>query len=187
MARPLIQTEERCPQCDYSLKGLPNHHHCPECGFEYESKEFQVFKQPKPHLVLRTIGVVVGLSCPAYLSVITSSWLVRALMAIVVAGALFSVFRRRHRRWMGRRVALWRGGVVILPDDGDLQRISWGQIGTIGRNFVNGGVLIRTPENVKLATFGAEFLGSPRRAVKFIAAAEEWLTRYRAEHPEEDA
>ena len=26
----------RCPQCTYSLKGLPADHRCPDCGFEYD-------------------------------------------------------------------------------------------------------------------------------------------------------
>ena len=28
----------RCPQCRYSLHGLPADHRCPECGFEYDAK-----------------------------------------------------------------------------------------------------------------------------------------------------
>ncbi len=27
-----------CPQCKYSLKGLPANHSCPECGFEYDAE-----------------------------------------------------------------------------------------------------------------------------------------------------
>ncbi len=27
---------ERCLQCDYSLKGLPDKHRCPECGEPYD-------------------------------------------------------------------------------------------------------------------------------------------------------
>ena len=26
----------RCPQCEYSRRGLPPDHKCPECGFEYD-------------------------------------------------------------------------------------------------------------------------------------------------------
>ncbi len=27
---------ETCPVCEYSLQGLPDHHRCPECGYQYD-------------------------------------------------------------------------------------------------------------------------------------------------------
>lgn len=33
-AEPRLKT---CPHCDYSLKGLPVEHYCPECGFKYDA------------------------------------------------------------------------------------------------------------------------------------------------------
>lgn len=29
---------DRCPRCDYSLRGLPANHACPECGLNYDSR-----------------------------------------------------------------------------------------------------------------------------------------------------
>lgn len=31
----------RCPICRYSLEGLPEKYHCPECGFEYDKQGIQ--------------------------------------------------------------------------------------------------------------------------------------------------
>ncbi len=35
-----------CPQCKYSLKGLPANHNCPECGFEYDAETAAWHHQP---------------------------------------------------------------------------------------------------------------------------------------------
>jgi len=35
MASPAMIS--RCPQCGYSLQGLPEEHQCPECGFAYDA------------------------------------------------------------------------------------------------------------------------------------------------------
>ena len=31
-----VSGPDRCPECNYSLHGLPPPHRCPECGFEYD-------------------------------------------------------------------------------------------------------------------------------------------------------
>lgn len=36
-----------CPQCDYSLQGLPEDHACPECGLRYD-RESEVYKHLNP-------------------------------------------------------------------------------------------------------------------------------------------
>jgi len=44
---------ERCPQCDYLLRGLPDEHRCPECGLVNE-RDTILFREP------RTVWAVAG-------------------------------------------------------------------------------------------------------------------------------
>lgn len=46
-----------CPNCDYSLKGLPAEHYCPECGLKYDSAT-RVWTQDNR---MKSSGLLVGL------------------------------------------------------------------------------------------------------------------------------
>lgn len=61
-----ILTLGRCPQCDYSLRGLPRRHQCPECGFTYDESMFVLYGWPgrgKRPVVWRTL-IAVGAELP---------------------------------------------------------------------------------------------------------------------------
>lgn len=182
---PLI--EERCPRCDYSLAGSPDDYHCPECGFEYTSREFQVFGRPSPHFVQNIVGWSLVLVLMIFLASRSSGISMRIMLAIYVVVIVRGIWRWRNRRNMGDRVALWRGGMIILLDDREPQWLSWREIGTIRRSFWGWLFVIESPSGAKLATVTTHCLGYGSAPKKFIAAAEEWLDRYRAEHPEEGA
>ena len=41
----------RCPLCNYSLRGLPDRHACPECGFSYDKQMIVERPNVKTHLL----------------------------------------------------------------------------------------------------------------------------------------
>ena len=54
---------DRCPRCDYSLRGLPANHTCPECGLRYDEHcELYRIRNPKAAftLLLCVFGSVGG-------------------------------------------------------------------------------------------------------------------------------
>jgi len=51
---------DRCPRCDYSLRGLPANHACPECGLRYD-EACVVFAVVNPkQLVVVWIAIISG-------------------------------------------------------------------------------------------------------------------------------
>lgn len=185
--RKLPPIEERCPQCDYSLKGLPDNHHCPECGLDYETRGFQIFKQPKPQLLQAAVTPILLCAWFAYTFVTTSKMFARVVTVVGIVWMLLMVWGWRRRRWQGNRAGLSSGELVLLPDDGPPQRFLWQEIGTIRRPFLESYLVIHSPDGMKLAVIPVNFLGSNRRQLMFLDAANKWLTRYRAEHSQEDA
>lgn len=49
-----------CPQCRYSLKGLPADHNCPECGFEYDAETAAWHRQTSK--IWTSLGILLTLS-----------------------------------------------------------------------------------------------------------------------------
>ncbi|MCH8853367.1 MAG: hypothetical protein IID41_12065 [Planctomycetes bacterium] len=49
----------KCPICDYNLRGLPNTHRCPECGWFYDAQT-RIWRPLKPKVIF---GGFVGLIC----------------------------------------------------------------------------------------------------------------------------
>ena len=37
----------RCPRCDYSLRGLPANHACPECGLRFD-EQCELYRTTNP-------------------------------------------------------------------------------------------------------------------------------------------
>ncbi len=49
----------KCPVCNYSLRGLPSTHRCPECGWFYDAQT-RIWRPLKPKVIF---GGFVGLIC----------------------------------------------------------------------------------------------------------------------------
>lgn len=49
-----------CPECGYSLQGLPARHRCPECGFAYD-EDTQVWRPKNPRFVYHTVFATFGI------------------------------------------------------------------------------------------------------------------------------
>ena len=70
----------RCPVCRYDLTGLPKHHRCPECGFEYD-ETMRWWPGRKPSL------------WPAAIILFINSWF---FLLPLIYGAALQIFTPRY-------------------------------------------------------------------------------------------
>ena len=106
---------DRCPQCGYSLAGLPSNHRCPECGLAYD-EDSEVYKHSRPLELFAALG---GFGGGAYGVVqgvrymISGGPVARVVSAVLVFGFLGLA------AWLAGRVyRVYRAGplVAVLPD-----------------------------------------------------------------------
>ena len=136
MAESLIQTEERCPQCEYSLEGLPDNHRCPECGFAYQSKSFRVFRQ-RGYFWLYAGGAVfmlcfVGAYCLILGRVAIHMLVYSAVFAVVSIGQIvYEKCRKPNRIALSEdrivfRIALSEDRIVFFRRNHEPLQFAWG-------------------------------------------------------------
>lgn len=106
---------DTCPQCAYSLHGLPDDHACPECGLRYD-RESEVYKHVNPKAIfmglLGFIGGAGGMAnLPRAFGNAGSFWRVCIILSVMLYfGAAV---------WFARYVyRLYRSGplVAVLPE-----------------------------------------------------------------------
>ncbi len=169
----------RCPQCEYSLRGLPSRHACPECGFEYDEHTRLWRWQParrRPdeswvHYILnrRFDGgwLIWTLAAIPILYKLLSEDIRRPILGIAFGLAtcafcgwqLFRVLRRKQRRSRACIVISPSGVLFVKPDGSELVR--W-------RNVPLGGKLGMTLDDgsdmLSLVSKGGVFQNSTEQA-----------------------
>ena len=107
----------RCPQCKYSLKGLPADYNCPECGFEYDAETAAW----ESHLDKKEISAIVFVSCFVIWTflnrVLSGTFPPRSIFGIltVLFGALllFVTYRAFENLRAGYAICTTRQGIWI--------------------------------------------------------------------------
>lgn len=127
---------DRCPRCDYPLRGLPANHACPECGLRYDRTCARFAVESKWHAVgpvLLTVGFVLFFVAQL-LQVLTSGFHDPFDVAFGLGGLALSaalVWYVRHflqRARKGYLVAVLVDGLLLrLPGTSD-QFIPWDRI-----------------------------------------------------------
>jgi len=114
-APPLLQ----CPQCEYSLRGLPARHRCPECGFEYDEYT-RVWKPRRPWAIYVLASfplmiLVLNLSNFRIRAGLSGVWgiALSVFAVIAVAVCVRRFFRAREANARGRYVAIAPAGLMI--------------------------------------------------------------------------
>ncbi|MCA9290994.1 MAG: hypothetical protein KDA25_07690 [Phycisphaerales bacterium] len=103
-----IARVSRCPRCHYDLRGLPDAHRCPECGFEYDMSSLFLVGRP-------FVGQTpLGLSLMFFgWSAMAINWGVWILPVMLLAPAMWFGFVAASR-WWSRRAAGMGGRDWIL-------------------------------------------------------------------------
>ena len=108
----------RCPQCKYSLKGLPADQRCPECGFEYDAETAMWIgrlnkNEIVAYVVMGLFGIVMFLT-RLFATPSPSLTFLQSYALFLVGGAgLFVVYRLRQISLAGDAVCTTREGVWI--------------------------------------------------------------------------
>ncbi len=65
---------EQCPFCDYSLRGLPVEHRCPECGQEID-RGWTVFGARSPWSVRTVPSKITNITVLVFMLILTLDWI----------------------------------------------------------------------------------------------------------------
>jgi len=160
----------RCPLCTYSLRGLPDRHRCPECGYDYDQR-MEVIEQSA------TLAVIF-LGCLAMAAVgLFILWPIQ----LRGLGVVFAPIGLVYMLWyVTRFFAGYHNKVVIGPDGIQLikrrrvrDRFSWSQISRVtgGR----GSVELRDRHDCILHSVTEGFLGSDNRLKQLREVATAFL------------
>ncbi len=126
----------RCPQCRYSLKGLPADHRCPECGFEYDADTAIWESRPgKKEISSYVVGscIVIWMLLNGVLNgAFPPSSVIGTLTLLLGALTLFALYRAFAISRSGYAVCTTRQGVWIkkgrqidLYPWGDIEGVLW--------------------------------------------------------------
>ena len=160
---------DHCPRCSYALQGLPQEHHCPECGFEYERDATVIQADRRGWWAL---AIVSGLLF--VVGIVDSMW--RGQLSMLTCQgfpAAIAIWRLRQTRAF---VVVSRTRVRVFHRDGREEAYPLANIASARWNFVNGHIVIDALDGSRLATIPQKVLVSTRRAR--IAARE--ITKYAA-------
>jgi hypothetical protein len=124
-----MPSAQRCPQCDYVLTGLPDEHHCPECGMPFDPSMVVIEKSPEKVYQVILAGVALaGMVCLGILAgfPVKSGLLGAFLLPILIFGEWRQMRRRRNRAVVSKseiRLISWERGFN--------RSFRWDQIATV--------------------------------------------------------
>lgn len=123
---------DQCPRCDYSLKGLPANHACPECGLRYDEQS-EVYRAGGRWSVARapwrsTAAFVAMLGGMVYLAVAARSLLRTVSAGSAMLAALVFVWLLVRARRAQPMVAVLPDGLYVRLPDVRAGLISWNML-----------------------------------------------------------
>jgi len=176
----VIQTDRKCVWCDYSLRGLPETHRCPECGTRYDPDTQLFICHPQGRGMWKTfVGL---LSCASL--IFAAEWyspggkLALPPLAVAAVAALELIWRAN---WSGEhtlRILIDRTGVQLhSPRDG-VQTFPWRDISRASINWVLGNVTLRHSNGSKIFSIPARDFGKRKTRHAFVTAIQEMKHAY---------
>jgi len=159
----------RCPNCGYSLRGLPEEYLCPECGFSYDVN-CVVFAEPrnawKGLAVLNSVillafaarGVLRGWSEADSLSILP--------FGVMMLGWLWHLSRPP------KRIVISSQEIVLLKTNQERQTIAMSLVGDAHWSWTTGDIHLYGMDGEEMVTIERRFLASNARAKRAVAEIE---------------
>lgn len=160
--------EFECPMCKYSLEGLPQSHHCPECSYLY-TKPFAVFHR----------------------SVAVWQWLTLANLITFAAGIVLVLAKGKFTFWLltgiGFVAALLRGfsavrKVIITHDEVQIvvgseitRRVPMALVGKCSWDRVDGSIRFLNYKGGEIDAIPRGFLWSHRKSMALVEEVNAFL------------
>ena len=174
-----------CVFCGYSLKGLPDEHVCPECGFPY-NKRSQVITQSARSAYGNVLwGVVFGfLLLVGVVALLTGSSNTDITLWDVFTSCIYLSFvGSAIAAWpilMGRRnrAVISMEGITLWDGRNETATYTWEQVKAVKVSRVLGNVILTDGADNEVTAVDADFFGSSRRINAFRTAVKEWQQRY---------
>lgn len=163
---------EHCPACDYSLKGLPERHRCPECGLLCD-QSMEVF-QGNPNLVEWILWAGAGMGFVGSLGTAISGRGVRDLLLFMLL-ILIPLYFRSLR---AARFILGPGGLTIVRRGRPTETIEWAVIRGAAYVSASGAARIVTDPVQEARNVPQFAVGGFHECLRFVKAVNELRDRY---------
>ena len=161
-----------CPQCGYSLQGLPASHRCPECGLQY-TRDVRVFRAgvkvlPSAILLLCFIAQVFWVLIRG----LPESGLVTTCLVVLWLGAMAGFWGLFL--WRRAEVHVTPVGVEFWNIPGAPLMFAWDEIEEVKWSFVTGELVFDLADGSKRRLLGDGFFGSHRKTKEFVRIVNAW-------------
>lgn len=159
-----------CPGCQYSLRGLPAEHCCPECGFRYD-RDARVFSRARLGLFVFGLASALLIVAGVVMRWWFGSWMARGMAPLYFApmgvmGVLATAWRLRMS---GRFILLSRDELRVFDNRHRERAFLMNRIADAEYSRVDGSVKITGFDGRELIFIGREFLGSRRRSKRLAS------------------
>lgn len=172
---------EVCPACQFFLRGLPEKHVCPECGFRYDRNACHVAP-------VRMGRIVYGIASTAMFltGVFLSWWETRGIgpLIFITIGLMGMMGALWHLKKKNRFVLVSLDELRIV-DFADQERVfSMSQIVDAEWSWISGSVTVTAQDKRELVVIPAGFLGSARRSRLLVLSVRQHLAARRRQKSE---
>ncbi len=148
----------KCPQCNYSLTGLPTNHVCPECGLEYDELTVCI----KPSMSRRHVG---NLWAGTALAAIVWWWsrdlLFVGILGVALAVELYLALRSASH---GVRIVMNARGVVFNLRGKLGSVVPWDSIRRAKCRMITPTFEVQRTDDGPAVVFHVDKLGGSRKA-----------------------
>ncbi len=169
---------ENCPNCDYSLHGLPDQHRCPECAFAF-SRDAEVIRCGNRIPIF--LSCMYGILLLFYVTDAVNEGVSDVWGVLTIAGfgatLLVSLLFLKRRR----RAVFGEVGFELIGWNAPVRIFAWCDVERVEYAEFLGNARIVKANGEERVVIESDFFGSDKKVRTFVSSANDWLARYRGE------